>query len=332
MIFDTLAEVNCDEIFLQLHDFLPRSQCYVKLENLNLAGSVKLKAAVAMIDALEAEGRLMPGGEIVESSSGNLGVALAMVCAERGYKFTCVTDPNASPKNIAHMRAYGADIIVVEQFSSGGFVKERLKIVSALLAHNPAMIWTDQYSNKHNAQIHFQTTASSIHKNIPDIDYLFLGLGSSGTFMGCAQYFAQHKPDVKIIAVDPDGSILFGPQAKPRYVPGIGGSVRPALLDPDMAFDSVTVTEADTLAMCRQQAKQRGWLIGGSTGTVLAGIQQYQAKIAAGSKVVMLAADYGGNYLETIYNDDWAGMVTAKSLQSQQEKQTAQSPAGHVVV
>lgn len=312
MVCDNISNLIHDDVFLRVDGIIEGSELFVKLENFNLAGSIKLKAAVAMLDSLEEEGKLSDGGEIIESSSGNLGVAMAMVAAERGYKFTCVTDPNISPQNLSLMKAYGANIIMVKEFNGGGFVKERLRIVHDLLDNNPKLVWPDQYSNVENLKIHYQLTGPSILKNIPNVDYLFLGIGSSGTYMGCSKYLKENKPDVKVIAVDPDGSILFGDKAKPRYVPGIGGSVCPALFDSEYADDAVIVHERDTVKMCRNMAKNKGWLVGGSTGTVLSALTQYQHKIPKGSTVVALAADFGVNYLDTIYNEEWVTQIQQK--------------------
>ncbi len=310
MIYDRVSSLNIDNAFLRLPAFAGDVDVLVKIESLNFAHSIKLKAAMAMIGALEASGKLKPGQQVVESSSGNLGVALAMICAERGYRFTCVTDPNVSPHNLSAMRAYGATVIMVHHSSGGGFVAERLRVIRQLLEEHADMYWTDQYSNPENPRIHHALTAQSILDNVPDVTHLFLGVGSSGTYAGCCKFFAEHKSDVKIIAVDPAGSVLFGPKAEPRYVPGIGGSVLPAIFERALAHDFVIVPEPDTLAMCNYMAREKGWMIGGSTGTVLAAVRAYAAKLPAGSKVVALAPDSGTNYLETIYKQSWVEHVT----------------------
>jgi 2,3-diaminopropionate biosynthesis protein SbnA len=321
MLYNSLADISSDDIFLNIQDFIGGIQLFSKIESLNFAGSVKLKAALAMVIQFEASGILKPGYQVIESSSGNLGVALSMICAGRGYSFTCVTDPNTSPQNISLMNAYGAKVIVVNHAENGGFVKERLRVINKLLAENEDMVWTDQYSNQANSQAHYQTTAPSILQHVPDIDYLFLGVGSSGTFMGCCRYFKEHKPSVKIIAVEPQGSVLFGNESKRRFVPGIGGSVHPTIFDASQADDFVIVSEKDTLQMCQDMVKKRGWLVGGSTGTSLAAVKQYSPYISEGSTVVTLAPDFGINYLDTIYNSNWVDEVhshiDARSIDSE---------------
>ncbi len=309
MLYDSLPDISSNNIFLNIQNFIGGIRLFAKIESLNFAGSIKLKAALAMVTQFEASGMLKPGYQVIESSSGNLGVALAMICAERGYSFTCVTDPNTSPQNISLMNAYGAKVIVVDHAENGGFVKERLRVINKLLEENQDMVWTDQYSNQANSQAHYQTTAPAILQHVPDIDYLFLGVGSSGTFMGCCRYFKEHKPSVKIIAVEPDGSVLFGNESKRRFVPGIGGSVHPAIFDASQADDYVIVKEKDTLQMCQNMVRKRGWLVGGSTGTSLAAVKQYAHYIPEGSTVVTLAPDFGINYLDTIYNPSWIDEV-----------------------
>lgn len=309
MIVDRVSDINIDNVFLRLNDFIADVDLYVKIESLNLANSIKLKAASAMIRALEESGKLRRNAQVVESSSGNLGVALAMICAERGYRFTCVTDPNVSPQNLAAMRAYGANVVVISQAASGSYVRERLRVIRELLEKHTDMVWTDQYSNPENPRIHAELTAPAILREVPNVTHLFLGVGSSGTYSGCFKYFKTHKPDLRVIAADPDGSVLFGGASKPRFIPGIGGSVCPELFDPTLAHDYVVVSEAATLRMCNEMARTRGWMVGGSTGTVLTAVSQYAHKLPVGSTVVAIAPDFGSNYLDTVYNDDWAASV-----------------------
>lgn len=309
MLYKSLSSIYLDDIFLQLDNFAEGIEVIAKLESFNPANSIKLKAATAMLDVLELERKLLPGGKIIESSSGNLGVALAMLCAERKYKFICISDYNASPQNVALMKAYGAEVHIATPSEGMTFVQARLKIISQLQAQEPDLIWTDQYSNINNPRIHYETTAPEILRQVPDLDYLFIGVGSCGTFMGCSQYFREYSPNTKIIAVDPVGSILFGNEIQKRYLPGIGGAIKPKILDSSLADDFVTVSETDALKMCHEISKERGWLIGGSTGSALQGIKLYQHKIPTGSKVMLIAPDSGVNYISSIYNDEWLDRV-----------------------
>ncbi|RZM76724.1 2,3-diaminopropionate biosynthesis protein SbnA [Pseudoalteromonas rubra] len=305
MVFNNVSEVNFDSLYLNLEGFLTGVNVIAKVEGMNFAGSIKFKVAKAMLDSLEQSGDINSKTEIVESSSGNLGVALAMICAQRGYPFTCVTDPNVTRHNLNIMQAYGAKVVMVEQGADGGFVKNRLKVINQMLAENENLIWTDQYSNSANVQAHKETTATAILNDFPDADYVFMGVGSSGTLMGCCEYFKEKGSKAKIIAVDPDGSVLFSGKSKRRFIPGIGGSVMPKILNTSLVHDYVTVKEVDTVKMCREIVKSKGWLVGGSTGSVLQGLRQYAAHIPHGSTVIVIAPDIGSNYLATIYDDQW---------------------------
>lgn len=321
MIFDNVSDINFDTLYIRLNGFIKDVEVLAKVEGLNFAGSIKLKVAKAMCDSLEERGVLHAKSEIIESSSGNLGVALAMVCAERGYPFTCVTDPNVTLQNLRLMEAYGAKIISVKQGEDGGFVANRLKVINKMLEENDNLVWTDQYSNPANIQAHKDTTAKSILATVPDVDYVFVGVGSSGTLMGCCEYFKEKKAPAKVIAIDPDGSVLFSGKSKRRFIPGIGGSVKPKIFNPIDVHDFVTVDERDTADMCKHVVKHRGWLIGGSTGSILQGLKQYAEHIPKGSKVVVLAPDLGSNYLSSVYDNDWVkAMRSDKEIDEVQEQ------------
>jgi 2,3-diaminopropionate biosynthesis protein SbnA len=288
----------------------PKAEIYLKIEGLNPAGSVKLKTAIALIEDAEQKGVLTPGGRVVESSSGNLGIALSMVCTVKGYSFTCITDPNASSRSIATMRALGAQVVVVtERDEKGGYLGSRISLLKNMLALDPDLIWPNQYANTANPRVHLERTATSILKTVRSVDYLFVGAGTTGTLMGCAAYFRQFSPHTRIIAVDTYGSVTFGYPPGPRYIPGLGTSRAPELCQAHFLDTVVLVEEVDAVRMCRRITAEYGLLIGGSTGSVLAAVQSRRAEIPSGSRVVAIAPDLGDRYLDTIYNDDW---VTAR--------------------
>ncbi|MEU9103568.1 2,3-diaminopropionate biosynthesis protein SbnA [Streptomyces xanthophaeus] len=305
-IHDKAYDVITDDIFLRLPGELPGSELFLKIEGLNPAGSIKLKTAVGLISDAESRGLLGPGGRVIESSSGNLGVALSMVCAAKGYEFTCVTDPNASAQNVAAMKALGAQVIVVEgRDANGGFLGSRIALIERLVADDPALLWTNQYGNKANPRIHSIRTAASTMAKIGAVDYLFVGAGTTGTLMGCAEYFRRFSPGTRIIAVDTEGSVTFGGPSRPRYIPGLGTSRRPELLEPHLLDEVVLIDERDAVRACRAVARRHGVLVGGSTGSVLAAVLERAASIPEGSRVVALSPDLGDRYLSTVYNDTW---------------------------
>jgi N-(2-amino-2-carboxyethyl)-L-glutamate synthase len=306
MIFDRITDLVLDDILLRLPDFSPGVEVLAKIEAYNAAGSVKLKTALGLIDALEGQEKLLAGSRVIESSSGNLGIALAIVCAERGYGFTCVCDPNTLHHNVALIRAYGAEVVVVnERDGNGGFLASRLAYVRRRLAEDPGLVWPNQYENPANCQVHQRRTAAAIHAAVPDIDYLFVGVGTSGTLMGCIQYFAQVDANVEIVGVDAEGSVTFGLPAGPRHIPGLGTSVRPPIFDTHADFRRLVVSERETLLMIDELVRRWRLLPGGSTGTVLAGVRRLAAEIPMGSRVVAICPDLGERYLSTIYNSTW---------------------------
>ncbi|MFK4259144.1 2,3-diaminopropionate biosynthesis protein SbnA [Agrobacterium tumefaciens] len=279
---------------------------HIKCEALNVAGSIKIKPALEMIEAFEKSGLLRPGTALIESSSGNLGIALSMITAAKGYAFTCVTDPNATSESVAMMKSFGAEVIIVEnKDAQGGYLGTRIALIRELCASNPSLIWVNQYANSSNWQAHYHTTGPEILNRFPLVDYLFIGVGTGGTFMGCARYFREHSPNTRVVAVDVEGSVTFGAAPGPRKIPGLGTSRKPEIIDERYATDLVYVSERETVQMCRRLVRH-GLLAGGSTGTALSGILKSAASLKASDVVVTIMPDLGVKYLDTIYNDAWA--------------------------
>lgn len=303
-MFDTIGDIIHDQTFLNVAGIGP--DFHLKMESLNPAGSIKLKTAVALVDDLQARGLITPDTVLIESSSGNLGVALAMLCASRGLRFTCVVDPNSASHSIRVMRSYGAEVIQVDTAdANGGFLGTRIALIRELLARDARYVWLNQYENAANPRAHAHTTARSIGEHFGQVDYLFVGAGTTGTLMGCVQYFRQHHPHTKIIAVDSVGSVTFGTPAGRRFIPGLGTSQRPPIFDPQGVHALEMVPEARTVAMARLLARSRGLLVGGSTATVVAAVHAWRERIEPGAVVVALSPDWGERYLDTLYDDQW---------------------------
>lgn len=300
-----ISEFNSESAFTKIT--LERgASMFLKLEGLNASGSIKLKAARAMIEALETQGKISSNTRLIESSSGSLGVALSMIAAERGYKFTCVVDPNISPQNLKTMIALGAKIKKVSKRDKfGGFLGSRIDLIKEIIANNRNAYWLNQYANPANPQAHEQGTALEIDFAFPDIDFLFIGAGTTGTLMGCRDYFSQYKPKTKIIAVDSIGSITFGGKAGPRRLPGLGTSRVPEIFTSTGIHEFLYVPELETIKVCRRIAKTHGFLPGCSTGTVLAAIENWPREITADTTVVAISPDFGERYLDTLYDDQW---------------------------
>jgi 2,3-diaminopropionate biosynthesis protein SbnA len=294
------------DIFVGVTGIVPSLTVQLKIEGFNMAGSIKLKPAIQMVEDLEYRGLLRPGKRVVESSSGNLGVALSLVCLVKGYAFTCVSDPNISDQNRRLIEAYGGRIVIVTQRdTNGGFLNTRIALIEDMLAADPDLLWVNQYANPANKAAHIRWTAPEILRAFPNLEFLFVGAGTTGTLMGCAEYIRRAAPWVKIVAVDTEGSVTFGFPPGKRYIPGLGTSRVPELADRSLIDDIVMVPEAETIDLCRWLVRDQGWLVGGSTGTVLAGIRRWSNRIRPGSTVVAISPDFGERYLDLIYNDEW---------------------------
>jgi N-(2-amino-2-carboxyethyl)-L-glutamate synthase len=296
---------NEQSLFVDLEGVLGH-RLYLKIEGFNFAGSIKLKPAREMVERAEREGRLGPGSVLVESSSGNLGVALSMIAASKGYHFVCVIDPRCNPATRQLMESLGAQVdLVTEPDPVDGFLGARLNHVRDLCASDPRYVWLNQYSNPGNWGAHYRWTAPEIAAQFPELEVLFVGAGTTGTLMGCARYFRGHNPGVRIVAVDSVGSVTFGGQPSTRLIPGLGMSVRPPQLDESLVDDVVLVGELDTVRTCHRMAEQ-GFLFGGSTGTVVHGAMTWLAEHdAQDATAVAISPDLGRPYLDTVYNPDW---------------------------
>lgn len=306
MLYRQASDLVLDDVFIDVSGLVDGVSLALKIESFNIAGSIKLKTALSLLDEGEKQGLLGPGSRIIESSSGNLGIALGSICAIRGYYFTCVIDPNTSRHSVSLMKAFGATVVEVnERDANGGFLQTRIDYIRRRLAADPQLFWTNQYANLANPRVHYERTAAAIMREFPDVGYLFIGAGTSGTLMGCATYFRKHSPATKIIAVDAEGSVAFGAAPARRLIPGLGTSRRPEILDPDLVDEVVWVSERDTIQMCRQVAMRLGIAVGGSTGSVLAAVTRMRWWLRNGTRVVAIGPDAGDRYLDTIYDDDW---------------------------
>ena len=247
---------NAEELYVDLRSSLGHP-LFLKCEGFNFAGSMKLKPAAEMVDAAEQAGMLTPRSVLVESSSGNLGVALSMIAANKGYRFLCVTDSRCNLSTRLLMEALGAKVHMInEPDPVAGFLGARLNYVRALCASDERYVWLNQYANPGNWLAHYRRTAPAIARSFPELDVLFVGAGTTGTLMGCARYFQERPRPVRIVAVDSVGSVAFGGPPGRRMIPGLGTSIRPPLLDESYVDEVVRVEEADTIRTCHRLARR----------------------------------------------------------------------------
>jgi N-(2-amino-2-carboxyethyl)-L-glutamate synthase len=304
-IISVPQEFNENDLYVDLQGIFEHS-LFLKCEGFNFAGSVKLKAANEMVEAAERSGVLRPGSVLVESSSGNLGVALSMIAASKGYGFICVTDSRCNLTTRLLMEALGSEVhVITEPDPISGYLGARMNYVRALCASDDRCVWLNQYTNAEAWKAHYRTTAPAIARQFPELDVLFVGAGTTGTLMGCARYFQERHPSVRIVAIDPVGSVSFGTPASRRMIPGLGMNVRPPLLDESYVDEVIHVEEADAIRACHRMAR-RGFLFGGSTGTVVSGAMSWLARHDARDlTAVAIAPDLGERYLDTIYQTNW---------------------------
>jgi N-(2-amino-2-carboxyethyl)-L-glutamate synthase len=319
---------NEEELYVDLRAMFGHS-LYLKCEGFNFAGSIKLKAAAAMVEAAERNGVLKPDSILIESSSGNLGVALSMIAASKRYEFLCVTDSRCNLATRRVMEALGSQVHIITQPDPiSGFLGARIEYVRALCASDDRYVCLDQYNNPQNWKAHYRTTAPAIARQFPQLDVLFVGAGTTGTLMGCARYFrARHSP-VRIVAVDSFGSVTFGGEPGRRMIPGLGTSVRPPLLDESYVDEVVRVEEADAIRVCHRLARS-GFLFGGSTGTIVSGavgwLSQHDARDLT---TVAIAPDLGERYLDTVYHINWLHDLYGEDVLTFDELAAASRSAG----
>ena len=307
MIIESALELVFSDLFYRLPAFAGSHDVFLKLEGFNVTGSIKIKTAIGLVEDLERRGIAKPNETvIVESSSGNLGLALSLVCAIKGYEFICVTDPNANLATIKGMELYGAKVIVVEERDpGGGFLGSRFKIIDDILQSEPNAVWLNQYANIANKNVHAEQTANEIAREFKKVDWVFVGAGTTGTLAGVSERLRQEFPQIKVVAVEPVGSVTFGGAPGKRKIPGIGTSARPKLADlanPDLV---IAINEETTVETCLSFVRDYHLLVGGSTGTVLAAVQQLAQEFTRGDTIVAISPDLGEKYLDTIYDTAW---------------------------
>ena len=277
-----------------------------KLELYNPGFSSKDRPALAMITAAEADGRLQPGGTIVEPTSGNTGVGLAIVAARRGYSCIFVCPDKVAPDKIAQLRAYGAEVIVcptsVEPDHPDSYYS-----VSARLAQDVPNAWKpDQYHNPDNPQAQYDTTGPEIWRQTAGrITHFVCGVGTGGTISGIGRYLKEQDPNIQVIGADPDGSVYSGGSGRPYLVEGIGEDFWPSTYDPSVVDRVVAVSDADSFSTARRVTREEGLLIGGSGGTAIAAALRIAEGLPPEAVVVVHIPDSGRGYLSKLYDDGW---------------------------
>lgn len=285
-----------------------RITTYAKLEQANPGGSAKDRPALQMLlDGLRS-GAIRPGSTVVESSSGNMGVALAQACTSLGLRFICVVDPKTTTSHIKLLKAFGAAIDRVEEADAvtGEYLPVRIQRVRDIVASTADCYWPNQYANPANPEAHYGGTMAEIVSALGRrIDFLFCATSTCGTLAGCSRYVRDRGLDVRVVAVDAVGSVLFGGRAQRRLVPGHGASIRPPLRDGLEIDRCLHVTDWDCVVGCRRLVRREAILAGGSTGGVVMAADRMRPEMPDDAVCVLIFHDRGERYLDTIYSDDW---------------------------
>ncbi|KEO82858.1 cysteine synthase family protein [Tumebacillus flagellatus] len=305
-----LTQLVGDTPIVQLRNVTKSREAVVwlKMERTNPGGSIKDRPALYIVEEAERRGLLRPGGTIIESSSGNFGISLAMIGAARGYRVIILVDPKTTPVNLAMLKAYGAEVIVVtEQDDSGSYHKTRISLANKLHREIPHSFRPDQCFNPWNGEAHYRQTAAELWEQCDgELDTVILTVSTGGQLGGFSRFFHEHAPHVQVIGVDAVGSTVFGGTSHPYLLPGMGLSWTPTNLRDLSLIDEVyKVPDEDAFLACRTLARHEGILAGGSTGAGVMVAMRLAQQRSAGSRIVCIASDNGERYLPTIYNDEW---------------------------
>ncbi len=278
-----------------------------KVEYLNPGGSVKDRIAVRMVDEAEASGALRPGGTIVEPTSGNTGIGLALVAQQRGYRCVFVCPDKVGKEKIDVLKAYGAEVHVCPTAVDPADPRSYYSVSDRLAREIPGGWKPDQYANPANPRSHYETTGPEIWEQTDGRVTCFVtGVGTGGTISGTGRYLKEVSGGgVRVVGVDPEGSVYSGGTGRPYLVEGVGEDFWPDAYDRTVADEIVAVSDGDSFAMTRRLAREEGLLVGGSCGMAVAGALRAAERLTEDDVLVVLLPDGGRGYLGKIYNDDW---------------------------
>ena len=277
-----------------------------KLETTNPGGSSKDRPALELILAAERDGELMPGGTIVEPTSGNTGVGLAIVAAHRGYKCVFVTTDKVAPEKIDLLRAYGADVVVCPVAVPPEDPSSYYSTAERLVRDIPGAYRPNQYANPNNPLSHEKTTGPEIWRQTSGrITHFVAGAGTCGTITGVARYLKRMNPDIKVIAADPDASVFSGGSGRPYLIEGVGEDFFPSAWDPSVYDEVIACSDQEAYLMARRVAHEEAILLGSSGGLAVAAALKLQDRLTPDDLVVVLIPDSGRGYLSRVYNDEW---------------------------
>ena len=307
-IYESAVEAIGHTPLIRLARLQPPGNLIAKAEHVSVGGSIKERIAVNMIDRAEALGLLQPGGTIVEPTSGNTGVGLAIVGAVRGYRIICTVPDKVSKEKQDLLKAYGVEVVVTPNELLPDHPDSYYGVARRLAAEIPGAYRPDQYSNPANPEAHYLTTGPEIwEQTAGQVGAVVIGVGTGGTITGVGRYLKDQNPDVHVVGVDPEGSIYtaLSPDDIHQYlVEGVGEDFWPQTYDGSVVDEFIKVTDAESFAMTRRLAHQEGLLVGGSCGMAAHAALQI-AERTPDRMVVVILPDSGRGYLSKVFNDDW---------------------------
>ncbi len=308
-VVESVLDLIGDTPLVRLRRVTEGIECpvYAKVEYLNPGGSVKDRIATRMIDTAEEKGLLEPGGVIVEPTSGNTGVGLAMVAQQRGYRciFVCPDKVSQDKQNV--LRAYGAEVVECPTAVEPDDPRSYYSVSDRLAREVPGAWKPDQYSNPDNPRSHYEQTGPELWKQTDGrLTHFVAGVGTGGTITGTGRYLKEVSDGrVRIIGADPEGSVYSGGTGRPYLVEGVGEDFWPTSYDPDVPDEIIAVSDADSFAMTRRLAREEGLLVGGSCGMAVVAALEVARRATADDFVVVLLPDSGRGYLSKVFNDEW---------------------------
>ncbi len=307
-IADSVLELIGNTPMVRLKQVTDGISCPVvaKVEISNPGGSSKDRPALSMINAAERDGLLKPGGTIIEPTSGNTGVGLAIVAAQRGYNCIFVVTDKVAPEKIDLLRAYGAEVVVCPVAVPPEDPASYYSTAERLVDETPNAYRPNQYANPSNPQAHFETTGPEIWRQTEGrITHFVAGAGTGGTLTGVGRYLKSQNPNVQVVAADPEGSVYSGGSGRPYLVEGVGEDFWPTTYDPSIVDRVIPISDQDSFLTARRVSEHEGLLIGGSCGTAVAASLQLAAELTADDLVVVLIPDSGRGYLSRVFNNEW---------------------------